>query len=108
MSLFADYIKEHSGKEIIEDSCGFATFYVVRDGIYIEDIYVVPSFRKAKHASYYADEITKIAKERGFNKLFGSVRPSANYSTDSLKILLAYGFKLDSSAIDAIAFVKEI
>lgn len=108
MSLYGDYVQEICNKEIVEDSCGFATFFKFKDGLYIEDIFVLPSFRKAGHASHLADLVADIARERGIKKLYGSVKPSNNNSTASLKVLLGYGFQLDSSAIDAIAFVKEL
>lgn len=108
MSLFAKYIEEIAGKEIVEDQLGFATFYPVNDGMYIEDIYVVPHARKAGVASVYADKIALIAKDRGFKKLYGSIKPTNKTSTDAMKALLAYGFKIDSSAMNAIALVKEL
>lgn len=108
MSLYADYINERTGKEIVESDKGFATYYFHKDGCYIEDIYVQPDYRKSGEASNMANKIAEIAKSKGINKLYGTVCPSANNSTDSLKVLLAYGFKLDSSISNLIALVKEI
>ncbi len=108
MSLFAKYIEELAGKEIIEDELGFATFYQVNDGMYIEDIFVLPYARKSGHASLYADKIAVIAQERGLKKLYGSIKPSNKTSTEAMKTLLAYGFRIDSSAMNAIALVKEL
>lgn len=108
MSLFGQYISEREGKEIVEDSQGFATYFYVNDGVYIENIFVDKDFRHSGIASKYADQIAKIAKDKGFSKMYGSVRPSANGSTPSLKVLLSYGFSLHSSAVDAIVMVKEI
>lgn len=108
MSLFAEYIKELKGKSIIEDEKGFATYFAIPGGMYIEDIYVKQAYRKDGIASYYADEIVKEAKKLGLNKLYGSVNPSNNNSTISMKVLLSYGFKIDSSANDAIVLSKEI
>lgn len=108
MSLYGKYIKERAGKEIIEDDRGFATYYYLNDGVYIENIYVLEDYRKTGVASNYANQIASIAKEKGCVKMFGSVSPKANGSTDSLKVLLAYGFKLDSSVDNFIALVKEI
>jgi len=108
MSLFAAYLKELGTKEIFEAKHGFATFYPFNDGLYIEDIYVEPKYRSQGYASTIAIHIEGLAKQRGFKKIYGSVRPSAKTSTDALKVLLAYGFKLDSAASDAILFVKEL
>lgn len=107
-SLFGEYIKERLNKDIIEDSRGFATYFFINDGVYIEDIYVRPEHRQSGVASQFADEIAKIAKEKGYSKMYGSVAPSARHSTSSLKVLLAYGFELSSATNNAIFLVKEI
>lgn len=108
MSLFAEYIQEREGKHIVESDKGFATYTFVGDGCYIEDIYVAKKYRKHGQAAEFADQIAKVAKEKGFHKLYGTVAPGANGSTDSLKVLLAYGFKLHSSNQNLIVMVKEI
>lgn len=108
MTNFARYIYEREGKQIIEDQNGFATFCYITDACYIEDIYVVPDKRKSGIAAGYADQIAAAAKSKGISRLLGSVKPSANGSTESTKVLLSYGFKLLSSTNDFIYFVKEL
>lgn len=108
MSLFAEYIKERTDKDILENDKGFATYYFINDSCYIEDIYVKPEFRQSGEASNLANEIVKIAKDKQCNRLIGSVVPSAKGSTSSLKVLLAYGFQLDSSLNDFIVMSKVI
>lgn len=108
MSLFSEYLKELGTKQIVEDEYGFATFYKFNDGLYIEDIFVKKEFRDKGYASKYADIIAQLAKEQDLLKLYGSVRPSANGSTTSMRVLMAYGFKLHSASNDAIIFVKEL
>ncbi len=108
MSLYSEYIQEREGKSIVESDVGFATYSIVKDGIYIIDLYVKPDYRKSRIAADFADQIADIAKEKGLKKLFGSVAPSTNGSTASLKVLLAYGFKLVNSANDFIWLEKEI
>lgn len=108
MSLFGDYIKQRENKDIIETDKGFATYSVVKDGIYIEDIFVSSDYRHSHEAARMADQIAIIAKEKGLNKLFGSISPTANHSTSSLKVLLAYGFQLDSATNNFILLKKDI
>jgi len=55
-----------------------------------------------------ADQVAVIAKEKGFNKLYGSVVPTAKGSSESLKVLFAYGMRLDSAGPNAIITVKDI
>lgn len=107
-SLYAQYIKEREGKGCLETEHGFATYQVWQDGVYIEDIYVSPNLRQQGYAAEMADQITEIAKSLDKKFLYGSVSPLANGATQSLKVLLAYGFKLHNSSPDLIMFVKEL
>lgn len=108
MSLYAQYITERLNKQIIEDSEGFAVYYFENDYVYLEDIYVIPEKRKTKKASEMADKIASIAKKAGYNKMLGSVVPTANNSTTSLKVLMGYGFSLLAAQDNIIYFIKEI
>jgi GNAT superfamily N-acetyltransferase len=108
LSLFGKYILERQNKQIIENEFGFATYYFENVHCYIEDIYVVPEKRKSDIAKTFADEITQIAKDKNCKWLIGSVKPSANGSTASLKVLLAYGFQLHKCFDDFIWFRKDL
>jgi len=112
MSLYASYLKERTGKSIFESEKGFATycFNLIGDAkvCYIEDIYVVDSERHTGEASRMADEIAALAKSQDCKALVGSVCPTANHSTASLKVLLSYGFQLWKAEPNMIWFSKEI
>ena len=107
-SLFAQYILEREGKQIVEDEFGFATYLFTPDYCYIEDIFVVSEHRKGGHAARYADEITNIAKKAGKRKLLGSVSLQAAKPESSMKVLLAYGFRPINTDKNMIYFEKEI
>ena len=107
-SLYAEYIESRGGKEIIETEKGFATYYYLEDGCYIEDIFIKEEFRHSGEARKLAGQITEIAKSKGFKKLYGTVCPVANGSTYSLKAFLNYGFQLDKSLTNLIILKKEI
>ena len=107
-SLYCQYIKEREDFEILEDENGFATYKISGAECYIRDIFVKPEFRKMNLASKYADEIAIIAKNQGCTHLSGTVSPAANGATQSVQVLLSYGFKIARSTNDLIIFVKEI
>lgn len=107
-SLYASYILEREGKNILETDKGFATYSFIKDGCYIEEIYILPQYRKTGEASTLTDQIAEIARQNGHKKLFGSVCPSAAGSTNSLRALIAYGFKLDSSTNNFIWLTMDI
>ena len=109
MSMFTDYVKERLGDSSIETEHGFAIYRYPDDKtVYIVDIYIVPKARKQGVGSEMADYIMGIAKNRGCTRMIGSVVPSAKGSTESIKTLLAYGMRLQSSTNDFILFEKEI
>lgn len=110
MSMWGDYIKEHRNDDIVENEQGFATYRYLNGGkaVYIIDIYVKPEFRKTYAASALADEVVRVAKANGCNELLGSVVPSVKTATASLKVLLSYGFELQSSTPELIVFKKDI
>lgn len=95
-SLYAKYIKEREGKEIIELENGFATYRFLNEHVYIEDIFVEKEHRKDHLAASMADIIADIARKRNYSKILGSTCLNAQNPTISLKVLLSYGFKLHS------------
>lgn len=108
MEQLAKYLCEREGvQSLIRENC-FATYIINGDECYIRDIWVEREFRKSGLASKIADEIVKIAEVTGCKYLTGSVMPSAKNSTESIKVLLAYGFKLHSSVVNGIIFRKEL
>lgn len=108
MSLYSQYLKERTNKQILETEQGFVTYQIFGKECYIEDIFVIPSLRKERVATKLADEVSEIAKTQGCTHLTGSVCLTSSNSTQSLKVLLGYGMTLLKSEINMIYFVKEI
>lgn len=108
MSLWAEYKRERENVETLERENGFITYKIFKDECYIIDLYVRPDFRRTYLASNMADEVAALAKKQGCKFITGSVDTRANACTDSIKILLAYGFKLLKSEGFMIYFIKEL
>ena len=108
-SLFGEYIKERLDKDIIEDHRGFATYYFIDDGCYVEDIFVKKQYRNQDVAKEMLNKISNIARERNIYKLIGTAIPSVKGGcTDSLQAAFSYGFKVDSAASNLIVYVKDL
>lgn len=106
---YLEYIAEREGLSYIDCEEGLAIYKRInKDTVYLQDIFVNPEYRKQGIASMIADKVGIIAKEQGCSKMIGSVCTDAKGSTDSLKILLAYGFKQASANDNMIWFKKEI
>jgi GNAT superfamily N-acetyltransferase len=108
MSLYADYLRERVSKEVIEDHRGFVVYYYVPDGCYVEDIYVAPEHRRSGVAQELLERVVTLAKQKGCNKLYGTVCPSAKNSHYSLTCSIAYGFILERCIDNLIIFSKRI
>lgn len=108
VSMYAEYIKEREGKQIIEDEKGFATFMIKGTECYIADIFIKKEFRNAGAGSNYADQISIIARENGCEVLTGSVTPSFRGASVSMQAQLKYGFEISSAHEDFILLKKEL
>lgn len=94
MTLYAQYILEREGKEIIETDKGFATYSFNNGECYLQDIYVVPEFRKMGIMRQITEQVINKAKEKGCTYILGSVAVNAKNSSHSLRTLLNYDYKL--------------
>jgi ribosomal protein S18 acetylase RimI-like enzyme len=111
--MYFEYLREREpDTKILEKEYGFALYlemsYDDERAIYIQDIFVLPEYRKQDKASEMSLEIQEIAKSMDIKYLLGSVVPSANHSNRSLQVLMAHGMKLVSADNDLIWLKKEI
>lgn len=109
MSLYAQYLAEREEKEIIESDKGFATFKTFENGeCYLQDIFVVPKQRQSGLATEMANKVVEIAKERGCNKLIGSVCVDDKNATRNMTVFLAYGMQIYKNVGTMIFLSKDI
>ena len=110
MSMYSKYLAEKTEDMIKETDQAFVSYRYLPESktVYIVDLYVLPEFRNTDVASTLADTIVEEARAKGCTTLLGSVIPSNKNSTVSLRVLLAYGMRLESSTNDFIVFKKEI
>lgn len=108
LSLQAQYAKEREGRDTLELEGGFATYVINKAECYIVDIYVLPEWRRSGLAKTLLDAVSKEASTQGCKYILGSVCPSANGATVSLKAMLHYGFELVKAENNMIWFTKEI
>lgn len=107
-NLYANYIKERLGKEVLSFRNAFITYIIDGEECYMEDIYVAPQARRKGVGTAITDEVVKRAKEAGCKYVTGSVDPTTNGATESMKALLSYGFKLTGLHGNLIVLIKPI
>lgn len=107
-SMYAQYLKEREGKEMLEKEHGFLTYRIGLDNVYIVDLYTVPEKRESGYAASMADEVASLALRLGKKYLTGSVSLDAPQVKRNTEVLLAYGFKPLSEQDNMIYFIKEL
>lgn len=109
MSMYADYLQEFSGDNILETEEGFVTWrYVNLTTVYLVDIYVKPEFRFQDVASKFSEHVVNEAKKEACSEMMGTVYCQAKNPDQSIKVLMAHGMKVKSANNDVIVFVKRI
>lgn len=108
MSLWPEYKKAVLGTETLEDEKGLISFNIMEPVCYIDVIYVRPEFREQRIAAQMADTVSEIARGRGCTDLHCQVWLGAKDPNLSLKVILAYGFKLIGAENNRILLSKSL
>ncbi len=106
-TLYAEYIKERQGINIIEDEYGFITWQPRKDECFIVDMYVRPDYRKQKCGqrllSRLVNEVKNSAKVMTANIWLWD--PNCN---GTLQASLASGFTLGGTGDGFIRIVMHL
>lgn len=108
MSLYAQYIKERAGIEIIESERGFMSFQIQGKECFIYDAYVCSEYRLSGEGAGMLGALKTLAQSQGCDAITATIWPGAKNSTESMAAMIHVGFKITSSAPNLIALKMEI
>lgn len=108
MSLYADYVKELRGFNILENEHGFIVYDLTELTCYISDIFVSIEKRGTGLAAQMFSDVVEIASKYGCRNVFGSVDPRNRNPTLSIKAQLSVGMKFVSVKDGILFFACEI
>jgi GNAT superfamily N-acetyltransferase len=108
MSLYSDYTKERFGWSTIEVEGGFIVYEIDPPNCTIHEFYVKPELRGTRLAKDLADQVVRVAQERGVKSLWGVIDPTTEGAENALRTNLHYGFKLIGSEKNRIVMMKNI
>lgn len=106
--LGIEYIRERRAYSIIEKPWGFIAYKIQGPECFIAEIFVERSQRKSGKAASLADQVAKLAKAADCEVLSCTVDLTTQCATESIKPILAYGFKLESAHNNVIILVKPL
>lgn len=92
-NLFRLFVAENSKGEIVGFAlCFFAYFTWVGKSLYLDDLYVVPEYRRRKVASRLMKEIFKLAQQENCKRLRWQV---LNWNKDAIEMYKVIGANMD-------------
>lgn len=101
-TLYAKYIKEREGFEILEGDYSFCT-YKIRDGeLFIAHMYVEPEHRQKSLSRLMVDQLAIIAKENNCKAIVGTIDLRVGEPSNTLHAALKDGFKIYQANNDVI------
>ena len=93
MKLYADYIKEREGLELVNDDHCFLTYKRDEEDIIVFDIYSDKEVRGTGHMLEFCKSFYDCMKKEGVKNAYGMTDISTNGWKNSERLLLKYGFK---------------
>lgn len=109
MELFAEYIKERQGLELIQDyEGGFCSYRIVGRECYLADIYVSKGKRKIGQGGALLGEIIKQALKNNCELITANIHLKDPNANDTLKAAQACGFRVVACDQDVLLISKLI
>jgi len=109
MSSYAEYLKIEDNKELVESEHGFFTYQLIKNEMYIADLYVHPDHSRESHWLY--DKMLEIARDKKMEYISGFVWVDPAKSekvTRSFRVFLGKGFKVVAADKNSVTFVLKI
>lgn len=108
MSLYADYIKEREGREVIENSIGFVAFKIIDNECYLADMYIVPDSRRGLAVKHFIDQLAKEASGRGCEYITARLHDNDPNRNRTLRAALKLDFNIFRSETGCIVIAKKL
>lgn len=108
MDKYKQYILERENANLYEDEYGFFT-YVVFDNVFqVNDLFILPEYRKQGNGKQYAEIIESIAYKNNCDIVCCFSCTDANNWEQSHKYILNNGYKIVNKNNTMICYKKEI
>ena len=108
--MYAAYVKEKEGLETLANDVGFAYYKVssIAKIFDVSDFYIKPEFRNGLKSVKLFNELVKLAKEKGCDKITCCVVTYHQNPEASMYAVLRVGYKISHINDGIIYFYKNI
>lgn len=93
-TLYAKYIKEREGFDILEGEYSFCTYKIRNEECFIGHMYVDPEHRQKSLSRLMVEQLIIIAKENNCNALVGTIDLRDRGASNTMLAALKDGFKI--------------
>jgi len=94
MSLWAEYLSEREGKEVIEDDDSLISYFIEGEVCCIGEIYIKKEKRHGPKGREIFKKVCDIARAAKCKEVYGTVSPQDRNAVRNITIQLAIGFTL--------------
>ncbi len=105
-SLYAKYILEREGAELIESSSTFITYKIDGKECFIANTFTEESKRKSGHFKSILKDLEAIARSRGCEFLSANIHLRDKHASATMAVSLALGFRIEKADCGIIMITK--
>lgn len=107
-TMLKEYFKEIQNLDILENEYGFALYRIIDDNLHIQHMFVKPQARAMKIATMLATELEAKAKSARCSTMTCDIEPTNKNATESIRVILSYGFRVLEASDNEVIFYKQI
>lgn len=107
-SLFARYTEERGYRKVIEKDYGFVVYEIIKEVVFIAELYVVPHLRERGLAKELLSYVAEEAVKHGCKRAMCTSDAKSEVADLAFKAILAMGMKPYQSDSNLVYFMKEL
>jgi GNAT superfamily N-acetyltransferase len=107
-TLYATYIKDRRGLEILENEFGFLTYKFAGEECFIAEMCIDPRKRTAGHGRSLVSQLEEMAKAAGCKYVSANIDINSGGANTILLASLLCGYEVRASNGNALLVIKEL
>lgn len=108
MNLYAAYVKEREGKDVLKNENGFITYKIIGQELFLADMFLVKKARGSEVVSQFIEKLVQIGKDNKCSHISANIHLADSGANRTLKAALKLGFKLINANNNILVIVKEV
>ncbi len=107
-TLYAKYIKERRGLDVLESEHGFLTYKMNGEECFIADMCIEEDRRTAGHGRVLTSALEALAKDAGCKYISANIDLNAGGANNCLLAAMTVGFEVRAANLNVLLIVKDL